>query len=290
MVIKTQSFQNDNSTLFLVATPIGNLEDITLRAINTLKSVDYIFCEDTRHSGILLNHYEIKASLDSYFEFNKEIKGERIINLLKEGHDVALISDAGTPGISDPGYEIVKLAIEEGFNVVSIPGPSAILTALVVSGLVIQPFTFLGFLPRQESKQISLLSDYKYRSETIVIYESPNRVYKTLENALDTLGDRQMVIARELTKKFETMIRGRISKILETQEELKGECVIIIEGGNPSDFFQSFSIEEHVNYYIEKGNSENDSMKLVAKDLNIKKSDVYKEYKIRRTKWKNHII
>lgn len=284
MVIKTQSFQNDNSTLFLVATPIGNLEDITLRAINTLKSVDYIFCEDTRHSGILLNHYEIKASLDSYFEFNKEIKGERIINLLKEGHDVALISDAGTPGISDPGYEIVKLAIEEGFNVVSIPGPSAILTALVVSGLVIQPFTFLGFLPRQESKQISLLSDYKYRSETIVIYESPNRVYKTLENALDTLGDRQMVIARELTKKFETMIRGRISKILETQEELKGECVIIIEGGNPSDFFQSFSIEEHVNYYIEKGNSENDSMKLVAKDLNIKKSDVYKEYKIRRTK------
>lgn len=279
---KTQSFQNQNQTLYLVSTPIGNLEDITIRAINILKSVDYIFCEDTRHSRILLNQYQIEAKLDSYFEHNKEIKGERIISLLSSGNDVALVSDAGTPGISDPGYEIVIMAINNGFNVVAIPGANAILPALITSGLVIQPFTFLGFLPRQDSKQEALLTEFKYRQETLVIYESPNRVYKTMANILKQLGNRNVVIARELTKKFETIIRGTAQEIIASNEELKGECVIIVEGGNPSDKYQDLTLVEHVDMYIKMGNEENEAMKKAAKDLEITKSEVYKEYKIRR--------
>lgn len=281
-MIKTQSFQNQNQTLYLVSTPIGNLEDITIRAINILKSVDYIFCEDTRHSRILLNQYQIEAKLDSYFEHNKEIKGERIISLLSSGNDVALISDAGTPGISDPGYEIVIMAINNGFNVVAIPGANAILPALITSGLVIQPFTFLGFLPRQDSKQEALLTEFKYRQETLVIYESTNRVYKTMANILKQLGNRNVVIARELTKKFETIIRGTAQEIIASNEELKGECVIIVEGGNPSDKYQDLTLVEHVDMYIKMGNEENEAMKKAAKDLKITKSEVYKEYKIRR--------
>lgn len=278
----TQSFQNENATLYLVATPIGNLEDITYRAVNILKEVDYIFCEDTRHSKILLDYYQINNKVDSYFEFNKDVKGEKIINLLKLGNNIALISDAGTPGISDPGYEIVKLAVEAGFNVVAIPGPSAVLSALIVSGLVIQPFTFLGFLPRQDSKQAALIKDYSYRSETLVIYETSNRMYQTLQNILATLGNRRIVIARELTKRFETIIRGSLEDVLTEKPELKGECVLIIEGGNPNDFFKNFSITEHVKYYLDLGKSESDAMKMVAKDLKTTKSEIYKIYKIRR--------
>lgn len=277
-----QSFQNDNPTLYLVATPIGNLEDITFRAINILKEVDYIFCEDTRHSKILLDHYQISNKLDSYFEHNKDIKGEKIINLLQQGYNIALISDAGTPGISDPGYEIVKLAIDNDFNVVAVPGASAILTSLIVSGLLIQPFTFLGFLPRQDSKQKELFNTYLYRSETLVIYESPNRVKKTLTNAYEVLKNRNVVLLRELTKKFETIIRGTLEKLTTNEFDIKGECVIIIEGGNPEDFFKDFTVIEHVNYYINQGLDENDAMKMVAKDLKVTKSEIYKEYKIRR--------
>lgn len=278
----TQNFENNNQTLYLVATPIGNLEDITLRAINILKEVDYIFCEDTRHSRILLNHYNITTKVDSYFEHNKDIKGKRIIDLLHAGNNIALISDAGTPGISDPGYEIVKLAIENDFNVVPIPGASAVLSALIVSGLIIQPFTFLGFLPRQESKQQEIFKDYLFRAETLVIYEAANRVLKTLKTAFDILGSRKVVIAKELTKKFETIIRTNLETISNSDIDLRGECVIIIEGGDPRDFFKEFSIIEHVNYYINKGQSENDAMKSVARDLGVTKSDIYKEFKIRR--------
>ncbi len=280
----TQNFQNPNPTLYLVATPIGNLEDITLRAIRILKEVDYIFCEDTRHSRILLEYYDIKNKLDSYFEFNKEVKGEKIISLLREGKSVALITDAGTPGISDPGYEIAKLAIELDFNVVPIPGASAILPALITSGLIIQPFTFLGFLPRVEEKQKTLLNDYKYRAETLVIYEASTRIYKTLENISNVLGNRNISIARELTKKFETIIRGRINEIIENQPDIIGECVIIVEGGDPKDYFKDLNIDDHVKHYLELGYSEKDSMKRVAKDLGKSKSEIYELYKIRREK------
>ncbi|MGI6781351.1 MAG: 16S rRNA (cytidine(1402)-2'-O)-methyltransferase [Acholeplasmataceae bacterium] len=280
----TQNFQNENSTLYLVSTPIGNLEDITFRAVRILKEVDYIFCEDTRHSKKLLDYYEINNQVDSYFEFNKEIKGEKIINLLKEGNNIALITDAGTPGISDPGYEIVKMAIERDFNVVSIPGANAILPALITSGLIIQPFIFLGFLPRGEEKQKTLLNDYLYKPETLVIYEASNRIYKTLNNILEVLGNRRVVIARELTKKFETIIRGNVEDIIQNEPEILGECVLVIEGGNPTDYFKKFTIDEHVKYYLDLGNDEKEAMKLVAKDLNKSKSEIYKLYKIRREK------
>ncbi|MGI6787460.1 MAG: 16S rRNA (cytidine(1402)-2'-O)-methyltransferase [Acholeplasmataceae bacterium] len=280
----TQNFQNQNPTLYLVSTPIGNLEDITLRAIKILKEVDYIFCEDTRHSKTLLDYYSINNKLDSYFEFNKEIKGEKIITLLKEGNNIALITDAGTPGISDPGYEIVKLAVENNFNVVAIPGASAILPALVTSGLIIQPFTFLGFLPRGEEKQKTILNNYLYREETIIIYEASNRIYKTLNNIFEVLGNRKISIARELTKKFETIIRGNIKDVILNQPDIIGECVIVIEGGNPKDYFNDFSLDEHIKYYLDLGNDEKEAMKLVARDLGKTKSEIYKLYKIRRKK------
>ena len=276
----TENFQNDKSTLYLVATPIGNLEDITYRAINILKEVDYIFCEDTRRSLILLNHYDVKNKVDSYFEHNKKEKSKVIVDLLLEGHNIALISDAGTPGVSDPGYELVKMAIDNDINVVSIPGPSAILSALVASGLLIQPFTFLGFLSRKEKKQQEELIDFKYRKETLVIYESPNRVNKTLKNIYNVLGDRQTVIARELTKMYETYIRGSLLEIIENNLDYKGEIVILIEGNHNPNKFEDLSIEEHVHLYMKMGYKEKEAMKMVAKDLQRPKSEIYKEYKI----------
>lgn len=280
----TQNFQNNNSTLYLVATPIGNLEDITLRAIRILKEVDYIFCEDTRHSKTLLDYYDISNKVDSYFEFNKDLKGDKIISLLKEGNDIALITDAGTPGISDPGYEIIKLAIEHDFNVVAIPGASAIIAALITSGLIIQPFTFLGFLPRGEEKQKTILEDYLYRLETLVIYESSNRIYKTLDNIYHSLGNRKISIAREMTKKFETIIRGYVLDIIKENPDIIGECVIVVEGGDPKDYFKDFTIDEHVKHYLDLDFSEKEAMKMVAKDRGKSKSEIYKLYKIRREK------
>lgn len=280
----TQNFQNNNSTLYLVATPIGNLEDITLRAIRILKEVDYIFCEDTRHSRTLLEYYDISNKVDSYFEFNKDLKGDKIINLLKEGNNIALITDAGTPGISDPGYEIIKLAIEYDFNVVAVPGASAIIAALITSGLMIQPFTFLGFLPRGEEKQKTILEDYLYRSETLVIYEASNRIYKTLDNIYHSLGNRKISIAREITKKFETIIRGYVLDIIKENPDIVGECVIVVEGGDPKDYFTDFTIDEHVKHYLDLGFNEKDAMKMVAKDRGKSKSEIYKLYKIRREK------
>jgi len=279
-----QNFQNNNSTLYLVATPIGNLEDITLRAIRILKEVDYIFCEDTRHSKTLLDYYDISNKVDSYFEFNKDLKGDKIISLLKAGNNIALITDAGTPGISDPGYEIIKLAIEHDFNVVAIPGASAIIAALITSGLVIQPFTFLGFLPRGEEKQKTILEDYLYRLETLVIYESSNRIYKTLDNIYHTLGNRKISIAREMTKKFETIIRGYVLDIIKENPDIIGECVIVVEGGDPKDYFKNFTIDEHVKHYLDLDFSEKEAMKMAAKDRGKSKSEIYKLYKIRREK------
>ncbi|NLB84726.1 MAG: 16S rRNA (cytidine(1402)-2'-O)-methyltransferase, partial [Acholeplasmataceae bacterium] len=207
--MKTQeSFRNNKNSLYLVSTPIGNLSDITYRAIEVLKQVDIIFADDTSHSKILLDHYGINKKTFSYFDHNEIVSGDKILNYLKEGKEVALISDAGTPGISDPGYLIAKEAIKEGFNVVSIPGASALLAALVVSGLALQPFTFIGFLPRKESEKKAALEIYKYRKETIIIYEAPTRINNTLKTIYDILGNRKIALAREMTKKYETIYRG----------------------------------------------------------------------------------
>ncbi len=274
-----KSFKEIKPTLYVVSTPIGNLKDITLRALEVLKEVDFILAEDTRTSGVLLSHYEIKKPMISYHEFNKNFKEDQIIKLLDEGKNLALISDAGTPGISDPGYEIILKVIDKGYHTVSIPGASAILSALVVSGLIIQPFTFIGFLPRKVSEVKALLKDYINRKETLVIYESPLRVEKTIQSLYEHLGDRKVVLARELTKTFETIIRTTLKEATTLEHNTKGEYVIIIEGATKA-LDLSLSIPKLVKQYIKEGLSEKDAMKAVAKDRNIPKNDVYKAFKI----------
>ena len=274
-----KSFKEDKATLYVVATPIGNLKDITLRAIDILNEVDYILAEDTRTSSVLLSHYNIKKRVMSYHEFNKMDQENQIISDLNEGKHIALISDAGTPGISDPGYEIIQRVIEEGFYVVSIPGASAILAALVTSGLVIQPFTFIGFLPRKLSEQKEVLKHYISRSETLVIYESPLRIQKTLQTLYDVLGNRRLSIARELTKAFETIIRTTLREATTMEMNLKGEYVIIIEGNQDKDK-PVLDIKSHYLELIKEGYPSKEAMKIVATKHNVPKNEVYRMVKI----------
>ena len=274
-----KSFETNQKKLYIVSTPIGNLSDMTYRAVDVLKMVDVILAEDTRNSGILLKHYKIETKMMSYHEFNKNEKEKLILEMLDDGKNIALISDAGTPGISDPGYEIIKSAIDQGFDVISIPGASAILTALVSSGLVIQPFTFIGFLPRKKSEAKALLSTYVLRKETLVIYESPLRIDKRNILLREILGNRKVSYARELTKKFETIYRMDLDKTMSETFDNRGEYVIVIEG-NKEEIVYENSIADHVKKYMDLGHDEKEAMKLVAKDRKISKSDVYREYKI----------
>jgi len=273
------SFQDEKPTLFVVSTPIGNLKDITYRAVEVLNQVDLILCEDTRTSKTLLNTYDIHKPLVSFHDHNKANKSAYIISLLEEGKHLAMISDAGTPGINDPGYELIGEVIEKGYHVVSIPGASAILAALVVSGCLIQPFTFIGFLPRKQSHKKEIVESYKRRMETLVIYESPLRVKKTLEDLYQYLGDRNLVLARELTKMFETITRTTLKASLSLDIDTRGEYVIIVDGAKES-FDSSLSIKDHVLQFINEGYDEKEAMKMVAKKRSITKSDVYKAYKI----------
>lgn len=219
-------------TLYIVATPIGNLEDITLRALRILKEVDLIACEDTRHTQKLLSRFEIKKPLTSYFEHNKFVKGDLILKELLSGKSIALVSDAGTPGISDPGYNLVRGAIEKGITVVPIPGPSAVLAVLSASGLPTDRFLFIGFLPQKEGKKRRLIESLKEEEGTLVFYESPFRVKKTLSLLKECLGDREAVLAHELTKVHEGFMRGRLNELLERSPEIveKGEWILLIEG------------------------------------------------------------
>jgi 16S rRNA (cytidine1402-2'-O)-methyltransferase len=271
-----KSFKENKATLYVVSTPIGNLKDITYRAIEILNFVDAILAEDTRTSLVLLNAYQIKKPLYSYHEFNKTEKEDFFIQMLKEGKNLALISDAGTPGISDPGYEIIKAAIASHFHVVSIPGASAILAALVTSGLIIQPFTFIGFLPKKKNEMKTFLSKYQNRVETLVIYESPNRISETLLNLYTILGDRNISIARELTKTFETIIRTTLKEALDIEHNPKGEYVIVLEGKEEMKDYSNISVLDHYKNYLHLGFSDMDSIKKVAKDRNIPKQEIYK--------------
>ena len=274
-----RSFQDEKPTLYVVSTPIGNLKDITYRAIEVLNQVDLILCEDTRTSKTLLNTYDIHKPLISFHDHNKIDKSADIISLLEEGKNLAIISDAGTPGINDPGYELISEVIEKGYHVVSIPGASAILAALVVSGCLIQPFTFIGFLPRKQSHKKEVIESYITRTETLVIYESPLRVKKTLEDLYQVLGDRKLVLARELTKMFETITRTTLKESLSLDIDTRGEYVLIVDGSKES-YDDSLSIKDHVLQVLKEGYEEKEAMKLVAKKRRITKSDVYKAYKI----------
>ncbi|MFR6098733.1 MAG: 16S rRNA (cytidine(1402)-2'-O)-methyltransferase [Longibaculum sp.] len=277
---RQKSFENERPTLYLVATPIGNLSEMTYRAVETLKNVNFIAAEDTRNTVKLLNHFEIDTKLISHHEHNLVTSIPKIIQLLEEGNDIALVSDAGYPAISDPGYELVKAAISKDINIVPISGANACLNALVVSGIAPQPFLFYGFLDHQDKKKKKELELLKKYQETIVFYEAPHRIKKTLKLMLDIFGNRHIALCREITKKHEEINRGTIEEILTVVDDMKGEMVIVVEGAIDveEDVVFEQSIEEHVNEYIEKGMSTKDAIKEVAKQRNVSKNVVYQEY------------
>ena len=277
---RQKSFENEKPTLYLVATPIGNLSEMTYRAVETLKNVNFIAAEDTRNTVKLLNHFEIDTKLISHHEHNLVTSIPKIIQLLEEGNDIALVSDAGYPAISDPGYELVKAAITKDINIVPISGANACLNALVVSGIAPQPFLFYGFLDHQDKKKKKELELLKKYQETIVFYEAPHRIKKTLKLMLDMFGNRHIALCREITKKHEEINRGTIEEILAVVDDMKGEMVIVVEGATEveEDIVFEQSIEEHVNEYIEKGMSTKDAIKEVAKQRNVSKNVVYQEY------------
>lgn len=270
--------------LYLCATPIGNLEDITIRTINKLKEVDLIAAEDTRHSIKLLNHYEIKTPMTSYHEFNKYDKAIFLVNKILEGANVAIITDAGTPGISDPGEELVKQCYEAGIRVEALPGACACVTALTMSGLGTRRFCFEAFLPTDKKERARVFEELRGETRTIVMYEAPHRLVKTLKELFSELGEKQISICREITKRHETVHRYTISEAIAYFEETdpRGEIVIVIEGVSVEsivqeeiDRWENISIEDHVRIYTDKGNDKKTAMKLVANDRGITKRDVY---------------
>lgn len=269
--------------LYLVATPIGNLDDISLRAINVLKSVDLIAAEDTRHSLKLLNHLEISKPLVSYHRHNEDIKSDLLINKLLEGQNIALITDAGTPGISDPGEEIVKQAIENDIKVIPIPGACAFVNALIASGLDTTEFLFLGFLPLNKKNRTEQLGKIKNSFSTVILYEAPHKLSSTLKDLSQILDNRKIVIAREITKIHEEFISGTASELLNKFENPKGEFVLIIEKSNTikssnSDFLNNLSLEEHFKFYEKQGLEKNEIIKKIAKDRNVTKNEIYKNF------------
>ena len=270
--------------LYLCATPIGNLEDITFRVLRTLKEVDLIAAEDTRNSIKLLNHFDIHTPMTSYHEYNKIEKAEVLIRKMQEGTNIALITDAGTPGISDPGEDLVRMCYEAGIEVTSLPGPAACITALTLSGLATRRFAFEAFLPSDKKERQAVLAELVNETRTIILYEAPHRLTKTLKELLDTLGNRRMTLCRELTKKHETAFASTsedILKFYETQEP-KGECVLVLEGRSRQELveeerarWEEMSIEEHMNVYLGQGMDKKEAMKAVAKDRGVSKRDIY---------------
>lgn len=270
--------------LFLCATPIGNLEDITYRVVRTLNEVDLIGAEDTRHSMRLLNHFDIKTPMTSYHEFNKYDKAKTLVNMMLEGKNIALITDAGTPGISDPGEELVRQCYESGIEVTSLPGPAACITALTMSGQKTRRFCFEAFLPSEKKDRIEILSQLKNETRTIIIYEAPHRLLKTLKELEENLGDRKLTICKELTKKHEQAVMTSLSKAVSYYDDNtpKGEFVLVIEGKSfeeikkeESKRWEEMPIDEHVKMYIAQGMDKKEAMKKAAKDRGVSKRDIY---------------
>lgn len=270
--------------LYLCATPIGNLEDITYRVLRTLKEVDLIAAEDTRNSIKLLNHFEISTPMTSYHEFNKIEKAYQLVAKLKEGKNIALITDAGTPGISDPGEDIVRICYEEGIEVTSLPGAAACITALTMSGRPTRRFAFEAFLPKDKKERAAVLEELKNETRTIILYEAPHHLLKTVRELLEALGDRELTICRELTKKHEEKIQTTFSALLSYYEEKepRGEYVLVICGKSREEIvkeqqarWEEMTIEEHMAHYESKGIDHKEAMKLVAKDRGVSKRDIY---------------
>ena len=272
--------------LYLCATPIGNLEDITYRVVRTLNEVDLIGAEDTRNSIKLLNHFDIKTPMTSYHEFNKYDKAKQLVEMMKEGKNIAIITDAGTPGISDPGEEVVRQCFEAGIQVTSLPGPAACITALTMSGQKTRRFCFEAFLPKDKKEKVAVLEELKNETRTIIIYEAPHRLARTLKELRETLGNRQLTLCRELTKKYEEADKTTIDQAIEkyNEKEPRGDYVLVIEGKSQEEIqeenkqkWESMTIEEHMEYYISQGNDKKSAMKLVAKDRGVSKRDIYNQ-------------
>lgn len=274
--------------IYLVATPIGNLSDISMRAIETLKNVDIIACEDTRNTIRLLNHFEIKGHLTSYHEYNKIDKAYELCEKVKEGNNIAFVSDAGMPAISDPGYELVDIAYKEGLEVTVVPGASAVVSALAISGISSRRFAFEGFLPADKNEKKEILTELSQESRTLILYEAPHRLLKTLKELFEYIGDRNIAIVREITKLHEEVLRGKLADIIADYESekiaIRGEYVLVIEGKSLLEkreerqkSFEEISIREHYEKYIAEGMDKKEAMKAVAKDRGIQKRDVYKE-------------
>ena len=276
--------QDMSGKLYLCATPIGNLEDITLRVLRTLKEVDLIAAEDTRNSIKLLNHFDIKTPMTSYHEYNKVEKAYTLIDKMRSGVNVALITDAGTPGISDPGEVLVAMCYEAGFEVTSLPGPAACITALTLSGLSTRRFAFEAFLPPDKKERKAILEELKSETRTIILYEAPHHLVGTLEELYETLGNRRMTLCRELTKKHETAFCSTIKDLLDFYQDQKplGECVLVIEGKSREEIreeekaaWEEMSISQHMEVYEKQGIARKEAMKLVAKDRGVTKREIY---------------
>ena len=276
----SKNTNNEKATLYLIATPIGNMEDITYRAINILKKVDVIFSEDTRVTNQLLKYYGIKKKLIASHQYNEKENIEKVLSYLNDGKSIGLVTDRGTPIISDPGYFLAKAAMEANFNVLSIPGATALISALIVSGIEPQPFTFFGFLNSKQSKRKKELEKIKYLDSTLLFYEAPHRLTETLTDMLEILGNRKCSISREITKKFEQIYRGNIKDIIEQTIHVKGEIVIVVEGNKSVNTYDNLTIIEHVNLYIKEGYEIKEAIKLVAKERQINKNEVYREYHV----------
>lgn len=278
-------------TLYLCATPIGNLEDMTFRVIRTLKEVDLIAAEDTRNSIKLLNHFEIQTPMTSYHEYNKYEKGRKLVEKLLEGQDIALITDAGTPGISDPGEELVKMCYESGIPVTSLPGAAACITALTISGLSTRRFAFEAFLPSDKKEREQILKGMETETRTMIVYEAPHRLVKTLKLFLERLGNRKITVCRELTKRHETALAVTLEEAVAHYEANppKGECVLVIEGKSREEAreeerkqWEEMTIEDHMEVYTKQGMDKKSAMKAVAKDRGVSKRDIYQYLESRK--------
>lgn len=278
-------------TLYLCATPIGNLEDMTFRVIRTLKEVDLIAAEDTRNSIKLLNHFEIQTPMTSYHEYNKYEKGRKLVEKLLEGQNIALITDAGTPGISDPGEELVKMCYESGIPVTSLPGAAACITALTISGLSTRRFAFEAFLPSDKKEREQILKEMETETRTMIVYEAPHRLVKTLKLFLERLGNRKITVCRELTKRHETAFAVTLEEAVAHYEANppKGECVLVIEGKSREEAreeerkqWEEMTIEDHMEVYTKQGMDKKSAMKAVAKDRGVSKRDIYQYLESRK--------
>lgn len=276
-----QKSYDDSPSLYLIPTPIGNFDDITIRGLNIIKSVDEILCEDTRNTGLLLNHFDIRKKMVSCHEYNEEKMIDYVVNKLKKGYNFGLVTDQGSPVISDPGFVIARAVIKEGFNVISLPGATAFVPALSSSGIDPSPFVFYGFLNSKNSKQIQELKKLRDIEYSIIFYESVHRIKNTLENIKTVFGDRNICVGREISKIYEEYVRGNISEIISLIDNMKGEFVIIVEGNKEIIDYSNLDIVDHVKLYLDDL-SEMDAIKRVAKERNVAKSVVYNEYHKRK--------